>query len=104
LQLKQKNITFALVLNIIKMPEISRFFGIIIGMFCNEHNPPHFHARYGEFNAEFDIKTLHMINGNLPKRAKALVLEWAEEHRDELLADWELARQMKTLQNIKPLE
>ena len=86
------------------MPEICRFFGIIIGMFYNEHNPPHFHARYGEFVAEFDIQTLGIINGGLPKRAKALVLEWAEEHRSELLENWELARKMQEINKLKPLE
>jgi hypothetical protein len=56
------------------MPEISRFLGIIIGMFFNEHNPPHFHARYGNDQAEIDIQTLRIIEGNLPRRAKAMVL------------------------------
>jgi len=86
------------------MPEISRFFGIVIGMFFNEHNPPHFHARYGESQAEIDIQTLRVIEGDLPKRAKAMVLEWAEEHREELMENWKLAREMHELKNIKPLE
>ena len=86
------------------MPEISRFFGIIIGMFFNEHNPPHFHARYGELQAEIDIQTLRVIEGDLPRRAKAMVLEWAEEHREELMENWKLAREMHELKNIKPLE
>ena len=86
------------------MPEICRFFGIIIGMFYNEHNPPHFHAHYGEFEAEFDIQTLRIINGDLPRRAKALVLEWAEEHREELLMNWDLARKMQEIRKLKPLE
>lgn len=54
------------------MPEISRFYGIIIAMYYNEHNPPHFHAKYGEFQAEIDIRTLQIIKGELPKRAKTL--------------------------------
>ena len=86
------------------MPEISRFFGIVIGMFFNEHNPPHFHARYGEFQAEVEIETLRILEGELPRRVKALVLEWAEEHREELLENWHLAREMLELNNIKPLE
>ena len=86
------------------MPEISRFFGIIIGMFFNDHSPPHFHARYGEFHAEVDIQTLRILQGDLPKRAKAMVLEWAEEHREELLENWNLAREMCELKNIKTLE
>jgi hypothetical protein len=86
------------------MPEISRFFGIVIGMFFNEHNPPHFHARYGEAQAEIDIQTFRIIEGDLPGRAKAMVLEWAEEHREELMENWNLAREMRELKNIKPLE
>jgi len=86
------------------MPEICRFYGIIIAMYYNEHNPPHFHAKYGEFKAEIDITTLQIIAGELPKRAKSLILEWADEHRDELMQDWELARQMKELKEIEPLK
>lgn len=86
------------------MPEISRFYGIIIALYYNEHNPPHFHAKYGEFVAEIDIRTLQILNGNLPKRAKALVLEWADEHREDLILDWELARKMAKLNPIEPLK
>lgn len=86
------------------MPEISRFYGIIIALYYNEHNPPHFHAKYGEFVAEIDIRTLQILSGDLPKRAKALVLEWADEHRDELMIDWELARKMAELKPIEPLK
>lgn len=85
------------------MPEISRFFGIIIAMYYNEHNPPHFHAKYQDDEAEFDIYTLDIIVGSLPRRAKALVLEWAVEHRKELIENWELARQLQTLHKIDPL-
>ena len=86
------------------MPEICRFYGIIIAMYYNEHNPPHFHAKYGDFKAEIDIRTLQIFKGELPKRAKTLVLEWADEHRDELQQDWELARQQQELKNIEPLK
>ncbi len=86
------------------MPEISRFFGIIIAMYYNEHNPPHFHAKYGEFEAVLNIHTLQIMEGSLPKRAKALILEWADEHRAELLEDWELARQKEELKRIEPLK
>lgn len=58
------------------MPEVSRFYGIIIALYYNEHNPPHFHAKYGEFQAEIDIRTLQILNGEIPKRAKALIMEW----------------------------
>jgi hypothetical protein len=73
-------------------------------MYYNEHNPPHFHAKYGEFKAEIDINSLQIIAGELPKRAKSLILEWADEHRDELVQDWELARQMQELKEIEPLK
>ncbi len=73
-------------------------------MFFNDHNPPHFHARYGDWQAEIDIQTLRIIQGDLPRRAKAMVLEWAEEHREELMENWNLAREMQELKNIKPLE
>jgi hypothetical protein len=86
------------------MPEICRFYGIIIGMFYNEHLPPHFHARYGDYEIEVNINTLEIINGKIPKRAKALILEWAEEHRAELSENWELAQQMKEIKKIKPLD
>lgn len=85
------------------MPEVSRFYGIIIAMYFNEHNPPHFHAKYAEYLAEVDIKTLQILKGELPKRAKAMVLEWADDHREDLLQDWELARQKLELKNIEPL-
>jgi phosphomannomutase len=86
------------------MPEVSRFYGIIIAFYYNEHNPPHFHAKYGEFRAEVDIRTLQILNGDLPKRAKSMVLEWADEHRNELMHNWELARQNNELNAIEPLK
>ena len=86
------------------MPEVSRFYGIIIALYYNEYNPPHFHAKYGEFQAEIDIRTLQILNGEIPKRAKALIMEWADEHRDELMTDWELARQQAELKSIEPLK
>lgn len=85
------------------MPEISRFLGIIIRMFFNEHNPPHFHAYYNEFQAEIDINTLEFLAGDLPKRVRNLVVEWALEHRSELLLDWELMRNDSPPKPIAPL-
>jgi hypothetical protein len=85
------------------MPEISRFLGIIIYIRYNEHNPPHFHAEYGDYNAAFLINELKMIKGKLPQRVKSLVIEWADLHRDELLKDWELAQENKSLNKIKGL-
>lgn len=85
------------------MPEISRFYGIIIRMFYNDHNPPHFHAIYGNDEALINIQTLDYIEGKLPKRARTLVTEWAIEHRDELLTNWEKARKPEDLLPIEPL-
>jgi len=86
------------------MPEISRFLGIIITMYFNEHDPPHFHARYGEHKAEIAIETLSLIAGRLPPRVLGLVMEWAALHRAELLDDWDLARGKAELKKIAPLE
>ena len=85
------------------MPEISRFFGIIIRMYIGDHNPPHFHAIYQEDTAEYDINTLEVIRGKLPSRAHSLVLEWAWIHRAELMEDWQLAKEMKEIKPIEPL-
>jgi len=70
------------------MPEIARFYGIIIKLFFGDHPPPHFHAVYGEYVGVFDINTLEMLEGDLPTRAKKLVLEWAEMNKMELLEMW----------------
>jgi len=86
------------------MPTISQFFGILVRMYYDEHNPPHFHVYYGEHEAQISIDTLEVIVGKLPKRALALVLEWAVDHRDELRKDWELAEQHEPLNQIEPLE
>ena len=86
------------------MPEISRFFGIIIRMYFNDHVPPHFHADYGEHSIEITIETLEVLKGKLPNRVLGLVLEWASLHRDELRSDWERARNGETLEPIQPLE
>ena len=85
------------------MPEVSRFLGIIITFNYDEHNPPHFHARYGEYNGLFLIKDLRMSEGNLPKKVKNLILEWADDHRNELINDWNLAREEQPLKKIEPL-
>jgi len=85
------------------MPEISRFFGIVIKMFFGDHLPPHFHAEYGEFKAQIDIRSLVMIAGDLPPRALGMVVEWPSQHQDELTELWELASKNKTLHRIEPL-
>jgi len=86
------------------MPTISEFFGILIRMYYDDHNPPHFHVIYGEHEAQISIKTLEILKGKLPKRVLAMVLEWAVEHRAELNADWQLAELHKPLCKIEPLE
>lgn len=86
------------------MPRVSAFFGIVIYMYYNDHMPPHFHAEYGEHEAVYQIDTLDVIRGGLPRRAHALVLEWAALHRNELRDDWELARKEKPLVEIEGLE
>ena len=86
------------------MPEISRFFGIVVRMYYNEHVPPHFHAQYGEHQVEITIETLDVLKGKLPNRVLGLVLEWAAIHRNELRTDWERARNEEPLESIQPLE
>lgn len=86
------------------MPIISRFFGIIVRMFFNEHAPPHFHAEYAEHRAVINIRSLEVMEGKLPRRALELALDWAELHRDELLRDWDLCQQHQQPTEIEPLE
>lgn len=86
------------------MPTISMFFGIVIQMFWREHAPPHFHAMYAEFEVEIDIRTLEVLRGSLPRRALALVIEWAMEHRVELMEDWALCQTKQLPKKIQPLE
>ena len=73
-------------------------------MYFNEHLPLHFHAEYGEAEAVYRIDTLDVIRGRLPRRAHALVVEWATLHRPELRADWDRARQAVPLLEIEPLD
>jgi len=86
------------------VPEISRFFGIIITMYFNDHPPPHFHARYGNHKALVAIDSLTILRGSLPPRALGLVVEWASSHPAELLEDWQLACDQAPLKKIAPLE
>lgn len=85
------------------MPVISRFLGIVISMYWNDHMPPHFHARYGDFEIIVHILT-GVVEGKFPKRALQHVLEWYELHKDELLKDWELCRASEMPEPISPLE
>ena len=86
------------------MPEISRFFGIVIKMFFDDHNPPHFHAEYSDYTALIDIRNLSIFSGRLPPRVMGLVIEWATLHQQELIADWERARAQQSLHRIAALE
>jgi hypothetical protein len=86
------------------VPEISRFFGIVIAIYWKEHGIPHFHAKYGGHRASFSIEDMRLLEGKLPPRVMALVVEWAVIHRDELMNDWNLAMAKKPLKPIKPLD
>lgn len=86
------------------MPIVSKFYGIMIKMFYEEHDPPHFHVEYAEYNAVISIENLAITRGKLPRRAANLVLDWAEIHQQELLTDWELCQNDLAPQPIKPLE
>jgi hypothetical protein len=86
------------------MPELSRFFGIIVMMFYNDHPPPHFHVRYGAQKAIIAIETLAIVEGRLSPRALGLIMEWAAIHRHELREAWNLAERHAPLKPIAPLE
>ncbi|MBI5496422.1 MAG: DUF4160 domain-containing protein [Deltaproteobacteria bacterium] len=86
------------------MPEVSRFFGVVIAIYWQDHGVPHFHAKYGESRASFSIGELRLLEGSLPPRVTALVVEWAFRYRDELQEDWNLAVARKPLKSIPPLE
>ncbi len=81
------------------MPEICRFLGIVITMYFDEHNPPHFHVRYNEYRASMEIGTLNLMAGTLPARVRGLVEEWAEQHQQELLEMW----QSQDFHKVEPL-
>ena len=85
------------------MPRISEFYGIVISMYHSDHDPPHFHAVYGEFKAKIGLDPIAITSGSLPARAERLIQEWAELHRQELLANWHRARRLQALRTIKPL-
>jgi hypothetical protein len=85
------------------MPQISRFFGIIIMMYYDDHDPPHFHVRYGSQECIIRIDNLTVLERKIPSRALGMVIEWASQHRDELLANWERAKALQALDNIDPL-
>ncbi len=86
------------------MPEISRFLGIVIRMFFNDHAPPHFHVQYGSDYAAVTIPTGEILFGSLSPRVTGLVREWAALHKRELLEDWDLTRRHGSLKPIEPLQ
>ena len=86
------------------MPEISRFFGIIITMYYNDHPPPHFHVRYGGQKAIIAIPSLSLLQGTLSPRVFGMAMEWAALHQTELSENWDLARQQAPLKKVAPLE
>ncbi|MDR0867897.1 MAG: DUF4160 domain-containing protein [Planctomycetota bacterium] len=86
------------------MPELSRFFGVVITMYADDHNPPHFHATYGDDEALFDMVNGVFLKGNLPAKEARLVLAWYEIHREELLRNWDNLTNGKAHFKIKPLE
>jgi hypothetical protein len=85
------------------MPEVSRFYGIVIKIFYADHNPPHFHAEYGDYEVLVNITTLAILGGGLPARALGLVTEWASLHQSELRACWERASHLQPPGKIEPL-
>lgn len=85
------------------MPEISRFLGIVIAMFYNDHDPPHFDAIYNEQKGIIYI-TSGKVTGNLSSRVQRIVIEWNELHKSDLLENWKLAKHRKRLKKIQPLE
>ncbi|MFN5225195.1 MAG: DUF4160 domain-containing protein [Bacteroidota bacterium] len=85
------------------MPQISYLLSVIVRMFYRDHNPPHFHAFYADFEGIFDIEKNELIGGELPPRVLGIVTEWTALHQDELLENWERARQQESLKTIAPL-
>jgi hypothetical protein len=86
------------------MPRISTFYGIVIWMYWDDHNPPHFHATYGEFEILINITDFSVYAGYIPSRAFGLLMEWASIHQQDLLQNWELMRQSLPLKSVEPLK
>lgn len=86
------------------MPVVSRFFGIVIAFYWEDHGPPHFHAKYSGDESVIDIHTGEALRGTLPRRAVSLVEEWRQLHINELLDNWNRARERRPLVYIDPLE
>jgi hypothetical protein len=87
------------------MAEISRFFGIVIQMFGNDHNPPHFHAIYNEYRALFDIETGELLQGEMPVKQMKFIQVWTEIHKNELIENFStLRKDIQSCKKIKPLQ
>ena len=86
------------------MPEVSRFFGVVIRMYFDDHDPPHFHACYGDMEAQVGLSPIGLLNGHLPRRAESLVVEWAALHQGELLENWRRLQGNEPPRKIAPLE
>ncbi|MDD2870480.1 MAG: DUF4160 domain-containing protein [Candidatus Gracilibacteria bacterium] len=84
-------------------PKLSEFFGVSIYVYWNDHNPPHFHVIYKDFNCYISINELKILEGNLPPKIEKLVISWAELYNEELLEAWEDVQNMKTPKKIDPL-
>jgi len=85
------------------MPELSRFLGIVIMMYFDDHNPPHFHVKYNDYRALVSIKDLAILSGDLPSPVLRPVTEWAEMHKDELMKNWEMIQKTGNCFKIEPL-
>ncbi|GMO57400.1 MAG: DUF4160 domain-containing protein [Treponemataceae bacterium] len=85
------------------MPELSRFLGIVVTMYFDDHNPPHFHVRYSQDRAIISITDFHLLEGKLPPRVLGLVMEWAGLHKDELLENWNMVQKTGKWFKIEPL-
>lgn len=85
------------------MPLLSTFYGIIIKMFFDDHNPPHVHAEYAEFVAQFDFEA-NLIKGEMPTKQRKLIEAWILLHQDEIKADWKIALEGGTIERIDPLK
>ena len=86
------------------MPIVSVFFGIVIRLFHGDHNPPHFHARYGDYEAVIELNSGKILGGRLPPRCRKLIEEWRKQHISELNLAWNAAASFKTPKKIKGLE
>lgn len=86
------------------MPEISRFYGIIIKMYYDDHAPPHLHAEYGEYELVVGIRPVSILAGDSPARVRSMVLEWIALHQDALIQNWDRCRAGQVPTAVEPLE